>query len=100
MPRAVWTPFAESELEDIIVYIAVEDRRPLTAERIYAEFRDKAYEVANNPNVGHKHPDFPENIFYVRHKRWIVVYAPHAEGIEVLRVLDSMRDLPNLFGGG
>ena len=99
MPRAVWTPFAEFELEEIIVYIAIEDRRPLTAERIYAEIRDKANEFANTPTVGHTHPDMPERMFYFTHKRWIVVYKRHVEGIEVLRVLDGMRDLPNLFGG-
>ena len=44
MRQVIWTPIAESEFEDILFYIAIIDRRPETAERIYYEIRDRVHE--------------------------------------------------------
>ena len=37
MPKVLWTPIAESDLDDILFYIAYVDRNPRTGERIYRE---------------------------------------------------------------
>ena len=37
----VWTPIAESDLDDILYYVSVVDRRPETGERIYCEIRHR-----------------------------------------------------------
>ena len=95
MPRAVWTPIAESELDDILFYISLVDRRPATGERIYYEVRDQVADHAAQELPGQRHPDAPEGWLYLRHKRWLIFYQPHPEGIEVLRVVDSVRDLPH-----
>jgi plasmid stabilization system protein ParE len=95
MARAVWTPIAESELDDILFYIALVDRKPATGERIYYEIRDRVAEHATRGLPGQKHPDAPESWLYLRHKRWLIFYQPHPEGIEVLRIVDSVRDMPS-----
>lgn len=95
MARAVWTPVAQSELDDILFYISLVDRRPATGERIYYEIRDRVDEHATQGHPGQRHPDAPESWLYLRYKRWLIFYQPHAEGIEVLRVVDSVRDLPS-----
>ena len=59
MPHAVWTPFAESELDDIIFYIAVEDRRPMTGEQVYLGIRRAADEQASMNRPGHRHARRP-----------------------------------------
>ncbi|REK17731.1 MAG: hypothetical protein DWQ37_05680 [Planctomycetota bacterium] len=41
MSRAVWTPVAESDLDEILFYIAFVDRSPATGERIYFEIRNR-----------------------------------------------------------
>jgi len=99
MSRALWTPLAESELEDIVYYIAVEDQRPLTAERIAREIRNRAETIAGTPAIWQKHPDLPPGWFYVLHKRWVITFQKHPSGIEVLRVIDASRDFTRLFGG-
>ena len=98
MSHAVWTPFAESELEDIVYYIAVEDGRPAIAERIAHEIRDRADYVAGLSSVWQKHPGLPFEWYYSTHKRWLIVFQKHASGIEVLRVIDASRDFTRLFG--
>jgi plasmid stabilization system protein ParE len=95
MSRAVWTPHAERELGDILFYISVRDRRPSTGEQIYYEIRQLADEYAQADAPRHVHPLAPPGWFYFRHKRWLVFYQSHAEGIEVMRVVDGARDLPS-----
>jgi toxin ParE1/3/4 len=94
MARAVWTPLAQHELEDILFYIRVAGGRPETARRIGEEIRDKAEKQATHGESGHQHTAAPKGWRYVKHKRWLVFYQPHPDGIEVMRVVDGARDLP------
>jgi len=94
MPQAIWTPVAESDLDDILFYIAFIHRRPATGERLYFEFRDRVMQCAQQGLAGHSHPDAPAEWRYLKHKRWLIFFQPHSEGIEVMRVVDSARDLP------
>lgn len=94
MSRAIWTSVAEEDLDDILFYIALIDRNPVTGERIYFEIRDRVQQQSESPLSGHAHPDAPAGWLYFRHKRWLVYYRPLSEGIEVLRILDAVRDLP------
>src|SRR5690349_19935709 len=97
MPRALWTPQAEGELDDILYYIAVHDRPPQTGEQLYFEIRRLADEFADSSAARFKHPLAPAGWHYFLHKRWLVFYQLHAEGIEVMRVIDGVRDLPSLL---
>jgi plasmid stabilization system protein ParE len=97
MAHAVWTPLAELEVEEILFYIRIVDGRPETAHRIGEELRDCANRQAARGMLGQMHADAPEGWFYVRYKRWLIFYKPHAEGIEVMRVVDAARDLPSVL---
>jgi len=100
MSRAVWTPLAESELEDILFYIAHQDRQPETGEKIYYEIRDAVDEHAQSQLSGREHPEAPEGWQYIRWKRWLLFYQSHPAGIEIMRVIDAVRDLPNQLPKG
>ncbi len=97
MAHAVWTPLAQLEVEELLYYIRVVDSRPEIARRIGEELRDAADHLAGQPFAGHKHPAAPAEWYYLRHKRWLVFYRPHPEGIEVMRVVDAARDLPSVL---
>ncbi len=55
--QAVWTPLAEAELDDILYYIAYQDRRPETGERIYYQIRDTVNNHAHQQLPGRVHPN-------------------------------------------
>jgi toxin ParE1/3/4 len=99
MARALWTPVAESDLDDVLFYIAFIDRRPATGERLYGEIRDRVTQCAEQGLSGHSHPDAPAVWRYLKHKRWLIFFQPHPDGIEVMRVVDSVRDLPRHLRG-
>ena len=100
MPRVLWTPRAERHVEDIAYYIAVEDGRPLTAEKIVREIHDKCRLYAANPLLGTARPEFGASYRAFRHKRWVIIYGPLDDGIVVEAVFDASRDYPTLFSPG
>jgi plasmid stabilization system protein ParE len=97
MSRALWTPHAEQELDEILYHISVRDRRPMTGELVYYEIRQLADQYAEPNAARHKHPLAPAGWFYFLHKRWLVFYKLHLDGIEVMRVIDGTRDLPAML---
>ena len=97
MARSEWTEEAEDDLADIAYYIAVKERRPLTARKNIEEIQSKAKHYARNPQLGQHHPDLPGESRYFRHKRWIAVYQERRYGLIVIRVIDSARDFQRLF---
>jgi plasmid stabilization system protein ParE len=100
MKQVIWTPVAESDLDDILFYIAIVDRNPATGEKIYYEIRDRVFEHVQKSLPGHLHPDAPKGWLYLKHKRWLVFYQPLSDGIEVMRVIDAARDLPRRLRDG
>jgi len=96
----LWTPRAEKHLEDIAYYIAVDDGRPITAEKIAREIRDQCELCARNPLIGEARPDLGDNYRAFSHKRWVIIYYPLDDGIVVEAVFDEARDYPRLFRRG
>ena len=56
----VWTPIAESDLDDILYYVSVVDRRPETGERIYYEIRHRLDDQDTKQLSGHFLSDAPK----------------------------------------
>jgi plasmid stabilization system protein ParE len=97
MLQVLWTPQAESDLEEIFYYIRVKGERPLTARRIGEGIVALVDEIASGTVKGHKHPVAPSEWLYCRFKRWLLFYRTSPAEIEVMRVIDGVRDLPSLF---
>jgi plasmid stabilization system protein ParE len=100
MPRVSWTPRAERHLEDIAFYIAVDDGRPLAAEKMVRDIHDKCELYAANPLLGTARPDLGATYRAFRHKRWVIIYHPLDDGVVVEAVFDATRDYPSLFRQG
>jgi len=100
MARVLWTPRAERHVEDIAYYIAVDDGRPLTAEKIVREIHEKCNVYATNPLLGAARKELGAAYRLFRHKRWVLIYEPLDDGIVVEAVFDATRDYPTLFKQG
>ena len=98
MPRLIRTPAAEEDLLEIAYYIAVEQGRPLTAERVVDELHAKCLQYAANPMIGTAAPALGADYRFFHCKRWVIIYRPIADGIEVMRIVDGARDYPRFFG--
>ncbi|MCA9236661.1 MAG: type II toxin-antitoxin system RelE/ParE family toxin [Planctomycetales bacterium] len=96
--HVVWSPQAVADWEQILHYIAVEQERPLVAERLAVDLRAACQPYAAAPEIGQAEPRLPQPCRRFTFKRWVVLYQPHADGIAVLRVVDAARDFDRLFG--
>jgi len=76
MATAIWTRNAVQDIEEIVYYIAVCDRRPETAERNVREIKEKAEVYADQPTLGQSRPDLVDGLYCGRHKRWLIFYEP------------------------
>lgn len=99
MPRARWTSLAELDLEEILYYIAVEAKRPLVAEKIGEQIRSCCERLARSPHLGEVRADLGERLRTFSFKRWVVVYRPADDGIDVVGIVDGARDYGNYFRG-
>jgi toxin ParE1/3/4 len=97
-PPAIWSTEAERDLEEIAYYIGVHDARPVTAERLAREVHELCHLVATQPMMGERRPEFGANCRVVSFKRrWAVIYRPSVKGIQVVRIVDGIRDFSKLF---
>jgi plasmid stabilization system protein ParE len=96
-----WSAQARVDVDDIYDFIARQDRRPLTADRAVQSL-EKACEgyaeaFAAGSSIGTRRPTLGEGYRIFSHKRWVVVFRPAVDGIEVMRVVDGSRDYSRLF---
>ncbi len=71
MAGVVWTPLAESDLDDILFYISVVDHRPATGEQSSPRFTIESRRRFHGA-PGQRHPHAPEDWLFLRHKRWLI----------------------------
>ncbi len=102
MAKAKWTRPARQDLKAIGHYIGRHERRPSVAAKILRELNAKCDEYAEafarGSVIGSEASELGEGCRSFTHKRWVIVFEPISDGIEVLRILDGSRDYPRLFG--
>jgi toxin ParE1/3/4 len=96
MNRLVFTPLAESDLNEILDYIA--EHRPLTAVAVVGRIREKCDLLASHPLIGQLRPEFPGDYRSFPVERWVIFYRVVSDTVEVHRIIDGARDLDSLTG--
>jgi toxin ParE1/3/4 len=96
MNRLVFTPLAETDLNEILDYIA--QHRPLTAVAVVARLREKCDLLAAHPLIGQPRPEFPGDYRSFPVERWILFYRVVGTTVEIHRIIDGARDLDSLIG--
>ena len=98
MPHAFWSPEAARDIEEIAFYIAIDDGRPATADEVVRGIDELCKLIASQPEMGESRPEFGYDCrVFPYKKRWVALYRPVENGIQVLRVVDGSRDFDRLF---
>ena len=88
-------PRASLDLLDIWDYIATDSIRQ--ADRIVDEF-DRVFKlIAKNPLMGRARDELEEGLRSFPLAQYVIFYSPSQNGIEVLRILHSARDVDDAF---
>ncbi len=94
---AYFTPQAETDLEEIGDYIALDN--PRRAVTFIQEIRQHCARLADAPKSRVARPDLGEAIRICAHGNNLVVFEPSAGGALILRRLHGARHLPGIFAG-
>ncbi len=92
---------AEDDLDQLYYYIAHREQRPATADRLLHELVAAMQRYADafsaGSQIGVSRHELGEGYRVFTHKRWVVVFRPLDDGIEIMRVVDGSRDWARLF---
>jgi toxin ParE1/3/4 len=92
----VWSPEARADLADIWNrYFEVADRR--TADRIARRIHEACGLLEQHPLAGRLREELRLGLRSIVARRHVVFYRAVADSIQIVRVIDSRRDLDEIF---
>lgn len=97
MPRIIRTAAAEEDIIDIWFYIAVENKSQLNADRFMKRLDERLEFIARNPGIGMRKDHYSLGLLQLVFDKYLIFYFELEDGIEVVRVLHSARDIRELF---
>jgi plasmid stabilization system protein ParE len=97
MRNADWSEVAREDLKEIGRYIGRTQYRPSIAAKVMREIRNHCDFLSQSHDLGTARPDLGDDIRVTNWKRWVIVFRPATNGIDVLRVVDGSRDWAKLF---
>ena len=97
MSVCLFTPQARADLRQIHDYIAQDS--PANALRFIERLEGRCFFLADYPYIGVSRPEFGANhrSFVVPGTRYIIVYRPIADGVEIIHVRHGSQDIRRLF---
>jgi toxin ParE1/3/4 len=95
MATIVKRPRARNDLIEIWAYIAEDSDSKADA---FVELLDRKFRaLAENPAIGRARHDLTEGLRSFPVGRYVIFYMPLGDGVEVIRVLHSARDIDAEF---
>lgn len=91
MPEVVYSPASVGDLAEIWDYVAQDSL--LQADRLIDRFRIRIQYLAHNNLLGRPRTELAKNCRSVPLGKYCIYYRPIDDGIEVLRLLHSARDI-------
>ncbi|MSP43293.1 MAG: type II toxin-antitoxin system RelE/ParE family toxin [Alphaproteobacteria bacterium] len=95
MPRVQKTVRAENDLEELWLYIASDNLQ--AADWVLDDIEAQCCLIATQPGMGRLRPELAPNLRSFPVGRYIILYQTLPDGIEIVRVLHSARDLDVLL---
>ncbi len=95
MPRVQKTVRAESDLEELWLYIASDNMQ--AADGLLDGIEAQCRLIATQPGMGRSRPELAPGLRSFPVGRYVILYQTLQDGIEIVRVLHSARDLDALL---
>jgi plasmid stabilization system protein ParE len=98
VPRIRYTAAARSDLGGIYRYIRKRSGNGETARRFVYELRGKCDQLAAAPiQMGRTRADLRPGLRSHAHKSYVIFFRYEGDVLEIMRVIESHRDIPPLF---
>ncbi len=96
MPRVLRRPQAAEDVAEIWDYIA--DDNLAAADRFVDRLDEQFRLLATHPQMGRARGELAPEVRSFPFGRYVIFYVPIDDGIDVVRVLHSARDIDAVFG--
>lgn len=100
--KLIWTRQARADAKKI--YLDIGQEQPLSAERYFQQFRQKANMLVDYPRLGPRHPEIFPTARMLVEAPYVILYETIPDDddadvrtVEIVRIVDSRRDLTTLF---
>lgn len=97
MPGVVYLPAAKADLKQIWKYVAERSGSYDVADKLLDSLDDAAQAYAQQPDLGELRPDLARDLRSFRVGRYVALYLPRTDGIEVVQIIHGARDIPAHF---
>ena len=91
MPKVIYSPDADRDIDEIWFYVAEDS--PFQADRLIERFRSKLGHLAKWNTLGRPCPEYSRGCRSYPFGKYCFYFRPTDDGIEVLRILHSARDI-------
>jgi toxin ParE1/3/4 len=99
VPRLRFAVAAKNDLNSIARYIADRSGSRVVARRFMRELRGKCEQLAAAPILmGRPRADLRPGLRSHAHKSYVIFFRYVGDVLEIMRVIESHRDIPPLFG--
>ena len=98
MPRVITSVRAAHDLDEVWFYIAQDNLA--AADALIDAIEQCCRMLAGNPLMGRARSELAPDVRSYSVKRYIAFYRPHSDGIELVRVLHSGRDITGIAESG
>ena len=95
MPTVELSEEARLDLKEIHSYIAEDNLA--AADALADEITERLLILAENPSAGRRRPELGPELRSFPYQRYILFYISALNGIKILRVLHSARDIESQF---
>jgi toxin ParE1/3/4 len=90
-----FTRHAREDLLDIWLYIAPRSSDTV-ADQVYDRIEQTCQLLKHNPQLGPARPEIAEDARALVIGRWIALYRLMKDGVQVVRIVDGVRDLTTI----
>jgi toxin ParE1/3/4 len=90
-----FTHRAREDLLDIWLYIAPRNSAA-AADQVYDRIEQTCQLLKHHPQLGPAHPEIAEDARALVIERWLALYRLVEDGVQVVRVVDGVRDLTRI----
>jgi toxin ParE1/3/4 len=98
MPRVLRRPQAGADIAEIWDFIAEDSLEQ--ADRWVDRLDEKLQLLAGQPLMGRDRPELAAGLRSIPFGRYVIFYLPLDDGIDVVRILHSARDVDAIFDEG
>lgn len=95
LTRVVYRPLARGDISDIWDFIAEDS--VLQADSWVDSLDEKLQLLATQPLMGRVREELFENLRSHPFGRYVIFYMPLSDGVDIIRVIHSARDLDSIF---